>query len=98
MKIIAIILMKIFFLVHVCFGQDIPAPTNFNLDFHSNKHIKILDGYFIDDKENYPSNFKINRIITIDDVKKMSEFGIPVLEKPYMILSTEVSDLREYMV
>jgi hypothetical protein len=96
-KLIFSILFQIGLFYEFTNGQSLPISTQTTFNFSSSKYIRILDGYLLPDTIKNPSNLNINRIITLEDAENIKRYNLPASKKPYMILSTEVSDLRNYI-
>lgn len=67
------------------------------LDIHSDKFIRILDGFELDEKFAIPQNFKINSVWRLSDTLKLRKLGIENFKKPYMLLSSFASDTRRFI-
>lgn len=75
-------------------GQQHPTNSYLNIDLKSNLYIRIFDGFQLKDNE-LPPKFIINKVITTKDSSRLKELGINIVPKPYMIISSNVTDVRQ---
>ena len=78
-------------------SQNLPVSTTTYINFDSDKHIRIFDGFLIPQNGANPANLKINSVTTGNDAERAKIYHLPISKKPYIILSTEVTDLRSYI-
>jgi hypothetical protein len=77
-------------------GQQLPSNNNIIMDFRSNIYIRVFDGIRLKTNE-LPAHVKVNQMVTTQDTAKLKELGIIRYDKPYMILNSEVSDVRGFL-
>ncbi|GEM_PF-5171574 len=96
-NIILITLLQVGVFFHALKGQELPKTTQQNFNFSSKNHIRILDGFILPESEDTPNDLKINRVITVNNEERRVQYNLPLRDKPYMILSTEVSEIRNFI-
>ena len=94
MKIILLITLMMNLVVTKVDGQQL--PINYNLNLKSSLYVRIFDGFQLKDNE-LPTKFIISKVLTTKDSIRLKRMGINIAQKPYMILSSNVSDVRQFI-
>jgi hypothetical protein len=93
--------------VNICFSQQSKQldsslkydsnPNIITINFNSNKFIRIFDGFELPEDSLVPKNIEINSIRRTNDTLKLKQLGIKNYEKPYMILCSFPTSVRQFI-